>query len=59
MLLISEEKEDLEILPEDIPLEIVYEDEELLVINKNAGLVVHPGFGNKTRNSCKCTRFSF
>lgn len=34
------------ITPEDIPLEIVYEDEALMVINKPAGLVVHPGFGN-------------
>lgn len=36
----------LEILPEDIPLDIVYEDDALLVVNKPAGLVVHPGFGN-------------
>lgn len=36
----------LEILPEDIPLEIVYEDDDLLVVNKPAGLVVHPGCGN-------------
>lgn len=35
-----------EILPEDIPLDIVYEDEHLLVINKAAGMVVHPGHGN-------------
>ena len=33
-------------LPEDIPLDIVYEDEHLLVLNKPAGLVVHPGAGN-------------
>ena len=32
--------------PEDIPLEIVYEDDALLVINKPAGMVVHPGHGN-------------
>lgn len=32
--------------PENIPLEVVYEDEEVLVINKQAGLVVHPGIGN-------------
>lgn len=32
--------------PENIPLDIVYEDEALLVINKPAGLVVHPGHGN-------------
>ncbi len=36
----------LEILPEDIPLDIVYEDEDVLVVNKPAGLVVHPGCGN-------------
>lgn len=35
-----------DIVPEDIPLNIVYEDETLLVINKHAGLVVHPGCGN-------------
>lgn len=32
--------------PENIPLDIVYEDEALLVVNKPAGLVVHPGHGN-------------
>ena len=37
---------ELEIFPEDIPLDIVYEDSELLVVNKPAGLVVHPGHGN-------------
>lgn len=35
-----------EITPEDIPLDIVYEDDCLMVINKPAGLVVHPGCGN-------------
>lgn len=35
-----------DIQPEDIPLDIVYEDDDLMVINKPAGLVVHPGFGN-------------
>ncbi len=34
--------------PEDIPLNIVYEDEDLLVINKPVGMVVHPGAGNST-----------
>lgn len=37
---------DTEIIPEDIPLDIVYEDQDVMVINKPAGLVVHPGFGN-------------
>jgi 23S rRNA pseudouridine1911/1915/1917 synthase len=34
------------LVPEDIPLEIVYEDEEVIVVNKAAGMVVHPGHGN-------------
>lgn len=37
---------ELEIIPENIPLDIVYEDDALLVVNKPAGLVVHPGHGN-------------
>ncbi len=37
---------ELEIIPEDIPLDIVYEDDTVLVVNKPAGLVVHPGHGN-------------
>jgi len=37
---------ELEIIPENIPLDVVYEDEDLMVINKPPGLVVHPGFGN-------------
>ncbi|MDR2859653.1 MAG: RluA family pseudouridine synthase [Mediterranea sp.] len=35
-----------EVIPEDIPLNIVYEDEVLMVVDKPAGLVVHPGHGN-------------
>lgn len=39
---------DTEVEPEDIPLDIVYEDNELLVVNKPAGMVVHPAHGNWT-----------
>lgn len=39
---------DYEIVAEDIPLDIVYEDDYVLVVNKPAGLVVHPGHGNWT-----------
>ena len=35
-----------EVIPEDIPHNIVYEDKFLMVVNKPAGLVVHPGHGN-------------
>ncbi|HEY5369583.1 MAG TPA: RluA family pseudouridine synthase [Hanamia sp.] len=34
------------IIPEDIPFEIVYEDEDIMVVNKKPGMVVHPGSGN-------------
>ncbi len=39
-------RRELEIVAEDIPLDVVYEDDYLLVINKPPGMVVHPGFGN-------------
>lgn len=47
-LMMTRPPRDLEIIPEDIPLDIVYEDRDLLVVNKPAGLVVHPGHGNYT-----------
>ena len=37
------------VMPDKIPLDIIYEDDDLLVINKQAGLVVHPGVGNYRR----------
>ncbi|PWG81641.1 RluA family pseudouridine synthase [Pararcticibacter amylolyticus] len=39
---------DTEVYPEDIPLNIVYEDSDLLIVNKPAGMVVHPGYNNYT-----------
>jgi len=36
----------VEIIPQDIPLNIVYEDEDVLIVDKPAGMVVHPGHGN-------------
>jgi len=39
-------RRELKIIPEEIPLNIVYEDDQLMVLNKPAGLVVHPGHGN-------------
>jgi 23S rRNA pseudouridine1911/1915/1917 synthase len=44
--ILSEEKETMAFKAEDLPLEIVYEDEDLAVINKQAGIVVHPAPGN-------------
>ncbi|MBE9488272.1 MAG: RluA family pseudouridine synthase [Bacteroidetes bacterium] len=36
----------LEIIAEDIPLNIIYEDDDIIIVNKNPGMVVHPGHGN-------------
>ncbi len=41
-------KREIELIPENIPLNIVYEDEDIIIINKKAGMVVHPGVGNFT-----------
>ena len=41
-----EETKELTLVPQDLPLQILYEDEDMIVINKARGMVVHPGFGN-------------
>lgn len=45
-VLLDHEPHDFTITPENIPIDVVYEDEDVLVVNKPAGLVVHPGHGN-------------
>ncbi len=37
---------DFELIPEDIPLNLVFEDDDLIIVNKEEGMVVHPGYGN-------------
>jgi 23S rRNA pseudouridine1911/1915/1917 synthase len=39
---------EFEVIPENIPIDIVYEDDDIIVVNKKAGMVVHPGHGNYT-----------
>lgn len=36
----------IELIPQDIPLKIIFEDEDVILVNKEAGMVVHPGYGN-------------
>lgn len=47
-VLLDHEPVDYTITPESIPLNIVYEDDDVLIVNKEAGMVVHPGHGNYT-----------
>lgn len=52
-------RRELKIIAEDIPLNIVYEDDQLMVINKPPGLVVHPGHGNYTGTLVNALAFYF
>jgi len=45
---LAEPPRDTDVVPENIPLDIMYEDEELLIVNKAAGMVVHPAYNNWT-----------
>ena len=47
-LMLDRPKHDTSIVAEDIPLDIAYEDDDVIVVNKKAGMVVHPGAGNFT-----------
>lgn len=47
------------LVPEDIPIEIVYEDDTVVVINKAAGMVVHPGHGNYSGTLINALLFHF
>lgn len=58
-VLLDHEPHDFTIQPENIPLTIVYEDDDLLVINKPAGLVVHPGHGNYEHTLLNALAFYF
>ncbi len=49
----------LEVIAENIPVEIVYEDDELIVVNKVAGMVVHPGYGNYTGTLVNALAYHF
>ncbi len=39
---------EIELIPEDIPINIVHEDQDIIIVNKEPGMVVHPGYGNYT-----------
>ena len=41
-----EEPKETDLKPQDIPLDIIYQDDDILIVNKQKGLVVHPGNGN-------------
>ncbi len=42
----KEEPKNIDIIPQEMPIDIIYEDDDILIINKEKGIVVHPGNGN-------------
>lgn len=50
---------EIELIPEDIPLNILYEDDDVIVINKEAGMVVHPAYGNYTGTLVNALMYHF
>lgn len=42
----KEEPKEIDLKPQEIPIDIIYEDKDILIINKEKGMVVHPGNGN-------------
>lgn len=58
-LMLDEPPREIEVLAENIPIEIVYEDESVAVINKAPGMVVHPGHGNYTGTLVNALKYHF
>ena len=52
-------KEENELIPQNIPINILYEDDFFLIVNKQPGMVVHPGFGNKDGTLVNALKFHF
>lgn len=50
---------EIELIPENIPLNIVYEDDDVVVVNKNPGMVVHPAYGNYTGTLVNALMYHF
>jgi 23S rRNA pseudouridine1911/1915/1917 synthase len=56
---LSYPKREIELIPENIPIDVVYEDESLVVVNKPAGMVVHPSYGHYTGTLLNALMYRF
>jgi 23S rRNA pseudouridine1911/1915/1917 synthase len=58
-VLLPEAPRDTEVVPENIPLDIIFEDDQVLIINKPAGMVVHPAYNNWTGTVVNALAYHF
>ena len=58
-VVLPEPPRDTEVVPEDIPLDIIYEDDEVLLVNKAPGMVVHPAYNNWTGTLVNALTYHF
>jgi 23S rRNA pseudouridine1911/1915/1917 synthase len=58
-IVLSYPPREIEIIPQDIPIDVLYEDNDILVLNKSAGMVVHPGFANYSGTLLNALTFYF
>lgn len=56
---LTTEPREIEIIPQNIPIDIVYEDNDVIVVNKPASMVVHPGYGNYTSTLLNALTYHF
>jgi len=59
VIVLPEPVREFELIPQDIPIKIIYEDDELLIVNKSAGMVVHPAYGNYSGTLVNALLFHF
>ena len=59
VIVLPEPVREFELIPQDLPLDIIYEDDDLLIVNKAAGMVVHPAYGNYSGTLVNALAFHF
>jgi len=59
VIVLPEPVREFELIPQDLPLNIIYEDDDLLIVNKAAGMVVHPAYGNYSGTLVNALAFHF
>lgn len=59
VVMVPQRHDELEVLPEDIPLDVVHEDDHVLIVNKPPGMVVHPGYNNYSGTLVNALVFRF